>query len=327
MRRTGGLAIAIDEQEVCRCSDTTLDAGHCFVGVAHGSAAVRAPRAEAILTTTPAGVVPGWRAQGAGAITATPRGISLAPSPNGTVALVSEQALNEVELRFSVRLEGSAHLIAKIHHQSLDDPNANSYHLISSPTRHYLARHRQVFADVRLMRGRWHRVQLRWVDQTLELHPRRPARRSCHRPSSAERLLGRVPRRGPRRAPRAVQRERSHPSWLRAHPRSSIGQSQLGIPSRSRRRHVATCSITCGLFTVRRGAGTSSSYRARLDLFNGRRVIGIVHDERSEDPDEVRKILDGGTAASLSLRRMGRPAKVSRSRHCSRGCGPSTRMR
>jgi predicted O-methyltransferase YrrM len=33
--------------------------------------------------------------------------------------------------------------------------------------------------------------------------------------------------------------------------------------------------------------------RSRIDLFNGRRIIGIVHDARSEDPDEVRRMFDG----------------------------------
>lgn len=33
--------------------------------------------------------------------------------------------------------------------------------------------------------------------------------------------------------------------------------------------------------------------RSRIDLFNGRRIIGIVHDERSEDPEEVRRMFDG----------------------------------
>jgi hypothetical protein len=32
---------------------------------------------------------------------------------------------------------------------------------------------------------------------------------------------------------------------------------------------------------------------ARIDLFNGRRVVGVVHDERSEHPDRVVEYLDG----------------------------------
>jgi predicted O-methyltransferase YrrM len=33
--------------------------------------------------------------------------------------------------------------------------------------------------------------------------------------------------------------------------------------------------------------------RSRIDLFNGKRIVSIVYDERSEDPEEVRKVLAG----------------------------------
>ena len=166
---SGVLTVAINGCETCRCADAVLAAGHCFIGVRDGSVSVRALEVKALPDLASRPAIAGWLVQGGGQVTADGSDVVLSAEAGCGVNLVSEAGSNDVELVFSVWLDANAHFIAKIHHQAADDPDANSYHLISTPTHGLLARHDRILAMVRLGRGRWQHVLLRWIDQRLEL--------------------------------------------------------------------------------------------------------------------------------------------------------------
>jgi len=289
----GVLTISIDGREACRCIDAALQVGHCFVGVTDGSATVRA-----LDVKTPEGdaqplAIAGWTIEGDGTLALGGDHLVLAAQPGGGISLVSESAANDVELDFSLRLEASAHFIAKVHHQLRDDPNGNSYHLISTPTRGYVARHGHVFADLRLVRRAWQRVRLRWVDQRLEVYvnERRLASIADNLLQSGYCALGVTAGQAQVRglAARDVAAAIASPRFAPASDAPRPGKDAIPFTTTPRRNliyHVWPVRGKMWRWNV-------EQMLSRIDLFNGRRVVGIVHDERSEDPEQVRKLFEG----------------------------------
>jgi predicted O-methyltransferase YrrM len=292
-RRGSVLTVAIDDREVCRRADAALESGHCFVGVTGGAVEVRALEADPAPQTKSHEIVDGWSITGRGTVVNEGDRLVMSASGENEVCLVSVTSENDVELEFSALLDDAAHLIAKIHHQSRDDPDANSYHLICRPGQGYLARHGHILGEVRIARRAWQSIRLRWVDQRLELFVN-----GRRRVLAVDNLLqsgacgvgvsgGRVELRGltvrdlsdlDRSAKRRVDRGRTRP-----------GHDALPFavtPRRNLLYHVWPVRGETWRWNIRQ-------LRSRIDLFNGRRIVGIVHDGRSEHPDEVRRMLDG----------------------------------
>lgn len=289
----GALTVAIDGREACCCSDALLAAGYCFIGVIDGSAALRALRIESPPPGDARPVAAGWSVQGTGTLSGYGNDVILSAEPGGAVSLVSETSANDVELAFSVRLDAGAHFIAKIHHQTVDDPDANSYHLISTPEHGYLARHHRVLANVRLERCAWQQVLLRWVDQRLSLlvNGRRCAGVGDNLLQSGYCVVGvtagSAELRGLTVRDMSASKERGVPGIAAATPQPGRDPMPFTtIPRRNLIYHVWPVRGDMWRWNV-------EQLRSRIDIFNGRRIIGIVHDERSEDPDEVRKAFAG----------------------------------
>jgi hypothetical protein len=289
----GLLIAAVDGREACRCRDDSLAAGYCFIGVSAGTAELRAPRVETPAAEPRPAPLEGWSIQGSGSVTSEEDHLVLAASAGAEVSLVSLDPANDLELEFALRLDEGAHFIAKIHHQCVDDPDANSYHLISTPAGGYLARHRQVFGEVRFPRRVWQRLRLRWVDQCLELfvNDRRRVRVADNLLQSGYCVLGLTA--GTARLRNLAVRDLSAlksaalPARAAAAPRP--GQDAIpftATPLRNLMYHVWPVRGQMWRWNV-------EQMLSRIDLFNGRRLIGIVHDARSEDPEEVRRMFDG----------------------------------
>jgi predicted O-methyltransferase YrrM len=287
----GMLTVAIDGREACRCADTALEGGYCFVGVSGGAADVRGLFVE----TPPAerSLIDGWSIQGGGTLVPGADQFVLSAPPGHEVSLVSETPFNDVELAFALRLDAGAHFISKVHHQSREDAGANSYHLVSTPASGYVARHDQVLADVRLARRAWQHVRLRWVDQRLELfvNDRRRAEVADNLLQSGYCVLGVTGGRAEVRGLTLRDVSASNGSaGIAPDPRSPRpGRDTLPFTAMPRRNliyHVWPVRGAMWRWNV-------EQLLARIDLFNGRRIVGIVHDARSEDPDDVRRMFDG----------------------------------
>jgi predicted O-methyltransferase YrrM len=286
------LAVSIDGRESCRCADSTLQSGYCFVGVTGGAVDVRALQIDPVPQTKSC-TVDGWSISGRGSVETEGDHFVLSASAQDDVSLVSVATDNDVELEFSALLDDHAHLIAKIHHQSRENPDANSYHLVSNPVRGYLARHGHVLAEVHLARRVWQRIRLRWVDQRLELfvNDRRRVRVADNLLQSGACVVGasggRVEIRG------LVARDLSarHASARVVPDTAAVRPGRDTVPftitpRRNLLYHVWPVRGETWRWNVKQ-------LRSRIDLFNGRRIVGIVHDARSEHPDEVRRMLDG----------------------------------
>ncbi len=289
----GELRLAIDGREICRRPDASLASGRCFVGVTNGRATIRnlaldVPPPPAPLT------VHGWTIRRGGRVTPSPDGMILAAAGAEAATLVSDSTANDVEVEFMALVDRDAHFIAKIHHQSPEDPDANSYHLVCTPAHGYLARHTHVFAEVRIPRRTWCQIRLRWVDQCLELYinGRRTARVADHLLQSGLSVIsvtaGELQIRGlalrDLSAAHAPASSRVHPN---GHPRPGLDVLPFTAPpARNLLYHVWPVRGQMWRWNVKQ-------LLTRIDLFNGRRIVGIVQDDRSEHPDEVQRMFDG----------------------------------
>ncbi|QQO53166.1 MAG: glycosyltransferase [Thiohalocapsa sp. PB-PSB1] len=214
--------------------------------------------------------------------------------------LGSDLAPTQVELSFRLRLDANARFIAKVHQQASDDPASNSYHLLCTPERDYLARHNRVLRALRVPRGIWVDVRIRRADHSrveIFINGRRAARVVDHCLQSGycfvgigggraevadlrlSDLAGEVPvlRSVPRHAIRATAR-------APATPERSLPFE--GTPRRNLIYHVWPVHGSMWGWNL-------DQLLARIDLFNGKRVVGIVVDDHSEPADAVRTRLDG----------------------------------
>ncbi|MFZ0304742.1 MAG: glycosyltransferase [Terracidiphilus sp.] len=87
--------------------------------------------------------------------------------PGSELGLVSREKREEIHLEFEVRLERSSRFIAKIHLADARDQSSNSYHLMCSGGRAYLARHSHVLARIMLPVEAWIPLSFSYLDGTV----------------------------------------------------------------------------------------------------------------------------------------------------------------
>ncbi len=269
----------------------------------------------------------GWRAVGEAAVRGTAGEIVLDkphddwPGSEGGVA--SDAPLGNVELAFEVMLGDAATFIAKLHQQDREDQATNSYHLLCSPAGDYLGMHNRILRQVRVTRGRWHAAALRWFDGRLELVADgqllaavaagdlesgycflgtkggevrlRKLRLSVPETAGAPAgglapgppsLRGGAPA-APARARAGAPRGPAHPRPTRpgpGRPLASVAFSRL--PLRNLLYHVWPVSGSIWPWNV-------EQLKQRIDVFNGRRIVGVVVDGRSDPPEAVMSQLEG----------------------------------
>ena len=87
--------------------------------------------------------------------------------PGSEVGLVSREKSEDIVLEFELRLEHASRFIAKIHLENAHDQSSNSYHLMCSGGRAYLARHDHVLTKIKLPLETWIPLSLSYMDGTV----------------------------------------------------------------------------------------------------------------------------------------------------------------
>ena len=289
------LRLCIDGREAAGCTDDTLAEGFAFIGACSGLLEVKELSVEPVEPVEIHTMPEGWIVQGTGVQATSSTSLVLAANADGGAGLASRATFNDVELEFDLRLGAQADFIAKLHHQLVDDPDANSYHLVASATQGLLARHDHVIGRVSLARSRWQRVRLRWVDQQLSVSVdgRIVLRASDNLLQSGHCVLAvstgsaEIGNLAVRDLTTAALDDRVHVAA--AAQRATLAAEHLPFVSTPRRHlmyHVWPVRDSAWRWNVER-------LLADIDLFNGRRIIGIVHDRQSEAPAAVRAAFEG----------------------------------
>jgi hypothetical protein len=321
----GALTVLVDGLVAAAVNDTTLPRGHCFLGGNGGE--IRLREISISTDSIPAGaMVPlalppvGWLAHGASARSddAGVLVLDTADTRGAAIGLVSKHALTESELSFAVRLSADAAFLARIHSQDQRDARANSYHLIACPTGNYLAKHHKVLARFELKRETWLSIVLRRSDfAKVELFvdgralavidDRQLQSGYCTLELTAGRAeLCKLSLRDLGGTGPVTPRHRQPPSARLVVPAPASGRRRIGL---SRGTPAPRQSLVTPLpFTAVprrnliyhvwpvRGASwrwNIEQLKQRIDVFNGQRLVGIVHDNRSERPEAVMAELEG----------------------------------
>jgi hypothetical protein len=233
-------------------------------------------------------------------------------APGSETGLVSVRSYHNVELSFELRLDRDAWFIAKIHQQEKTDQKANSYHLVCEPKASYVAKHNRVLGHLRIARGVWQKVSFRWANRLLEVLVNGIAaiRIPEGHLQSGYCFLG---VKGGQARLRKIQLTETAEAAATALPNAAEGLSTSDgetdrRPGSTRTETLPQPGADVWPFTKMprrnliyhiwpvRGAMWSwnlDQLKSRLDIFNGRRIIGIVHDDRSVQPEQVQEYLEG----------------------------------
>jgi spore maturation protein CgeB len=228
--------------------------------------------------------------------------------PGSELGLVSKNDYTEVELSFELKLFADTKFLAKIHQQDQYDQETNSYHLFCQPNHTYVAKHFTVFFEAEVRRGTWQEIKLRRLDQKIELFVNgsivgsifdiqiqsgfcflgvkggKAELRNVHLRDLSN-TLDKV----------AIRDSINHLGRLAISKKSAVGSLSppevkpipfRGLPTRNLIFHIWPVKGTTWQWNL-------DELKKRLDIFNGRRIIGIVHDDKSESPEAVKKALDG----------------------------------
>jgi glycosyltransferase involved in cell wall biosynthesis len=237
--------------------------------------------------------------------------ISKPPSsePGSELGLASEQAYEAVELSFELRLDPDAWFIAKIHQANQMDQTTNSYHVVSEPTMSYVAKHHQVLGALSIARGVWQTVVLRRQGQFLEVRVN-GAVMVCVPDNQLRSGYCFIGVKGGRAELKAIRlRDLSTVSIDHENELSEAVVKQTNTMSGlTPNAKPPAPGVGCWPFTAmpRRNLvyhvwpvrGTTWQWNLeqlikRLDIFNGRRLLGIVHDDRSAPAEEVKEFVAG----------------------------------
>jgi hypothetical protein len=269
--------------------------------------------AQPVEDTSRRAVPPGWRIQGAELEVGDDAGLVLRPAAEAQTdrsyadaGLVSEHGYLGVDLRFSVRFGRDAVLVAKIQQCQTGNLRSDFCRLVATATGSYVASGRQILMRLALACDRWIQVRLRCVDSWLEIWAddilRGRFRQRLLAPGygfvgttgGAVALRG-VSIEGSARTGRRVVAPRPAPRLPAFRPKQSVAPvrtPRLNLPdlgSASRRNLIYHVWPRCG-----------SNWRwnieqllGRIELFNGKRIVGIVEDERTDSAAKVMDLLAG----------------------------------
>jgi hypothetical protein len=240
-------------------------------------------------TTSPApvekaAILPGWQAENHSA----QRDEAAIVLRNDVAGQGSERGLTtvdsyaDVQLSFEALVEPGASLVAKIHQQRSGDAQSNSYHFVLAGRDSYLARHNHVFHSIEAPRGVWMPVTLRWQRALLS------SALAGQERSAADDLLPSGHcflgvKGGVARVRHVTVAALPAAAAMIAHP---TGRRFSAMPCRNLIYHLWPVKGSMWRWNL-------DQLKARIDLFNGRRIIGIVYDGRSEDPGIAQEYLAG----------------------------------
>jgi len=224
------------------------------------------------------------------------------PSPGSETGLIGAEAYGDIRLSFEVLVEPGAIFIAKIHLREQRNQKSNSYHLTIDGTNSYVARHDKVLGSLSMRSGAWKSVAMTFCRGTLFVECGLDGELkevACHiqdnfLPSGYCFLGVKSGTARVREPAMTVSKPDELPVKLvdRGIAILTPPQQQAGtIPFTTTPRR----NLIYHVWPVRGSMWrwNMEQLKARLDLFNGRRLIGIVHDSRSEDPSAVQAFLEG----------------------------------
>ncbi|HUP03498.1 MAG TPA: glycosyltransferase [Bryobacteraceae bacterium] len=238
----------------------------------------------------------------------------------GETGLSSREFHFEVRLSFEVFLEPGAVFLAKVRLQDPRNPKSNSYHLVVNGAVAYVARHNKVLLRVPAPEAGWQpialicqggavavetggKVQGAVADDVLEsgfcfLGVQTGSARVRHiavrHPQSEESAAIRAAL-PPAGAANGAMAPRPAPSLALPRPLAPQSTGPKPCPEPLPFTAPPLRNLIYHIWPVRGQVWqwNIQQLKARIDLFNGRRVIGIVHDARSEDPSAVQAALEG----------------------------------
>jgi spore maturation protein CgeB len=231
--------------------------------------------------------------------------------PGSETGLVSQRSYNDVELSFDLRLDDDTWFIAKIHQLDQIDQKMNSYHVVCEPASSYVAKHNLVLERLPLSRGVWQKIMFRWVERLIEVfvNNKSVARIPENQLQSGYCFVGVKGGRAQLKNLRLT--DLSEVQTARSNAADSNGSSKKNFSRDSQTLQTGKPpppgaelypftamprrNLIYHIYPVRGSiwAWNLDQLKRRLDLFNGKRILGIVYDERSVAPERVQEYLDG----------------------------------
>lgn len=219
-------------------------------------------------------------------------------APGSETGLASRVAFTDVMLSFEVWVEDGCSFIAKVHQTDQLNQKTNSYHFVVNSQLAYAARHNHIFKRVEFTRGAWQSAALRRVQDRFELQLNGETMFSV-----SDRLMkrgycflgikgGRAKLRNVRLQDLATPKPET---TIRAAVKSNgNGAGKPGamllpftaMPKRNLLYHIWPVAGSMWKWNL-------DQLLQRIELFNGHRVMSIVHDQRSVTPDEVQQAVAG----------------------------------
>jgi spore maturation protein CgeB len=211
--------------------------------------------------------------------------------PGSETGLASERAYEAVELSFDLLLDADTWFIAKLLQADQLDQMTNSYHLVANPRTSYLAKHHHVLGHQSIARGRWQRISFRRHGEVVEVavDGMVTTRVSDEQLRSGYCFIGVKGGSARLRNIQVTDLSRS-PIEARVESVSLPVSGTIGPFTATPRRN-----LIYHVWPVR-GAmwqWNLDQLKRRVDIFNGRRILGIVHDDRSVLPEEVQEFVAG----------------------------------
>jgi hypothetical protein len=227
--------------------------------------------------------------------------------PGSERGLASAQPFAAVELSFDLWLDENALFVAKIHQEKQLDQASNSYHLMCGPGLSYAARHNCVFGRLPITRRCWQSVVLRRVGQSFEVslggHAAIKVTDSHLRSGYCFVGVkgGRAELRNLKLVNLSGELARKPAAMSLAKLSSSCsgknGNGHLPAPGSEQWPFTETPkrNLIYHIWPVpgQMWKWNLAQLLQRLEVFNGRRVMSIVHDERSLPPEEVQEAVAG----------------------------------
>jgi hypothetical protein len=218
--------------------------------------------------------------------------------------------VSEGDLTFELWLEKGAHFIAKIHQAEQLDQKSNSYHLVASEGQSYAAKHNHIFGRLQIKPYTWQAVSLRYREQRFSvwLNGYEAIKAQDAQLPSGFCFVGIKEGRAKVRA-LTLRSQGNAGNGNRANNPAAItppASATCSCPSNTDRlpapgsqRWPFTAPPTRNLMyhiwpvTGSMWRWNLDQLKRRLELFNGRRVMSIVHDQRSVAPQEVQDAVKG----------------------------------
>lgn len=212
---------------------------------------------------------------------------------------VSMQSFGTVELSCEVNVPLDATLVVKIHQLEQFNSASNSYHVVYNRHGSYLAKHNKVLMRLRAPRRQWHKLVLRYVSQKIEVlidsvvvasvidHELEKgfcaiANKNAEvRNISVRETFLVSPKAVSTNLPSLARTAISFPKQVNA---PAIPFTDM--PIRNLIYHVWPVKNSMWQWNI-------DQLLRRIDMFNGQRIIAIVHDVKSDDPNEVVEKFNG----------------------------------